>query len=308
MIFFYNTTGCHEISFASVGTEHAVDTDVFCAPRRLRTRVSFSNNLIGRTTLGDDRLSFSMCSDNVSYVRCAVRFIVPGPTSIIFSTVSIPYRTPLTPTVNTPSTGISSQEGLAAFSSAIYGDTGRACTDFYTSCRDWIVPPSSDPLIFWPPPAEIPKFDTENTNVYAEYFNATSAQPLEKTLTAVIVLAVGTQRYYSPSELDEVSLSLLFVTNELGETPQLPNDAPDLNAEQTQASPNLYLSTISLASFPELDLADLCNETRYQALQNVVDTELTTILNTDSLDTIQFHKVFFFFENNKKETCKQARN
>ena len=282
--------GCHQVSFATTALEVDPDPDVYCLPRDTESAVLFDNSILARWTFGDDRTTFSVCSDSVSYVRCSVQFWVPGPTSVIFSTVSIPFRTPLTPTVNTPSVGRVSQEGLTAMSSVLFGESGLSCADFYSDCFDWIVPPISDPLIFWPPPSQLPKFDTLGTNVFRNYFEATNAQPLEKTLIGVFALTAGSTEVYSRSRLDKVSIALTFVTNELGETPALLNNAPDLHPK-TQSSPSGYLSTISFDSFPVVDLAGLCDETSYEALQTIVNEELAEILDSESLDSTEFHKV-----------------
>ena len=249
--------------------------------------------MITRITTGDDRFTFSVCSEDVSYLRCAAQFWVPGPSSLIFSTVSIPYRVPLAPTTTTPSAGITYQEGITAVSSGIFGIGSSPCSDFNSVCKEWIVPPISDPLIFWPPPPQIPKIDTENTNVYQDYFDATNAQPLDNTLIIVLTLKAGTQVIYERSELDKVAMAIMYVTNEFGEPPLLPNNAIDLN-EKTQASPSQYLSTISLSSFPVVNLAELCDQTSYDTLQNVVNSQLTEILESDSPQTIEFHKVCLF--------------
>ena len=213
---------------------------------------------------------------------------------MIFSTVSVPIRTPLTPTADTPAASFSYQQSLSAITSSLLGKYNLPCADFYLYCYSWAVPSLSDPLIFWPPPSQLPKFDKEGTNLFEDYFNAMNAQPLEKTVTGVFVLKVGTRELIPRSELNEVSVVLTYITNEFGETPQLPNNSPDAN-EKTQASPSQYLPTISLESFPVVNLADLCNSTNYDNLQNIVSSELEQILDADSLETIEFHKVYFFF-------------
>ena len=305
--FFWDVTGCHQVSFAVVATVPDPDPESFCLPRDTSSPISFDNALAARWTRGDDRVSFSMCSDTVSYVRCSVLFWVPGPISVIFSTVSIPLQTPLTPTANTPSASFSYQQSLTAMSPLAFGDktVGRVCADFFGGCYNWLVPPISDPLIFWPPPSQLPKFDNEGTNVYGDYYKAMNAQPLDKTLIGVFILTVGTREIIPRSRLNEVSMALTYITNELGEAPQLPNNAPDGN-EKTQASPSQYLPTISLESFPVVNLADLCDETNYDNLQNVVNSELEQILASDSLETIEFHKVcFLFFFKTKRGELKE---
>ena len=298
LLFFWNPSsflGCHEVTFAATGTESSLvaDVDIFCLPRDITTTVRSRNSLHGRWTFGDDRLGFSMCSNNVSYLRCSARFWVPGPTAIIFSTVSIPLRTPLIASANTPASGFTSQEGLTAITFSIFGVLGPLCADIYHACRNWIVPAITDPLIFWPPPSQVPRFDIK-TNVYGEYFNATGAQPLPRTVIGVVLLTVGAFELFPLSQLNNISMSFLSVTNELGEIPMLPNNAVDLTESQSQASASLYMSTISLSSFPRVDLSDLCNETRYNVLQSVVTSEIEEVLGSDSLEEIQHHTVFFF--------------
>ena len=161
--------GCHQVSFAATELEFGGDPDMYCLPRDPTRRTESENSIMRRWTTGGDRLTFSMCSDIVSYVRCSVRFWVPGPSSVIFSTVSIPLRTPLVPSVETTAASLSYQEGLGSMSAQIFGETGTSCADYFGSCDVWTVPPISDPLIFWPPPAQLPKFDTLGTNVYQNY-------------------------------------------------------------------------------------------------------------------------------------------
>eukprot|EP00008_Paramoeba_atlantica_P010747 CAMPEP_0201480978 /NCGR_PEP_ID=MMETSP0151_2-20130828/5324_1 /ASSEMBLY_ACC=CAM_ASM_000257 /TAXON_ID=200890 /ORGANISM="Paramoeba atlantica, Strain 621/1 / CCAP 1560/9" /LENGTH=1727 /DNA_ID=CAMNT_0047862983 /DNA_START=164 /DNA_END=5347 /DNA_ORIENTATION=+ len=284
--------GCHQVSFAATQTRFGADTDLICIPKDISATVGGTgNSLIARLTTGDDRVTFSVCSENVSYVRCYSSFWVPGPVYIIFSTAAIPHQTPLTSSATTPAASISYQEGLSAMAVTVFGDrtAGRRCAGYFRGCYNWVVPAISDPLIFWPPPSDIPKIDTEGTNVYGNYFNATNAQPLEKTLIGVFALRAGTTDVIPRSRLSEASVALMSVTNNLGEPPQLPNNAFDVN-EKTQASASQYLPTISLASFPIVNLADLCNETNYDNLQNVIDSELELILASDSLVTIEFHK------------------
>ena len=297
--------GCYQVSFAATELEFGGDPDIFCLPRDPRVAIENGNSLIQRWTTGGDRLTFSMCSDAVSYVRCSVQFWVPGPSSVLFSTVGIPFRTPLLPSVNTAATSLSYQESLGSMGAQIFGDatTGTSCADYFAGCNVWTVPPISDPLIFWPPPSELPKFDLFGTNVYQNYFKAMSAQPLQRTFIGVIALTVGTTKVFPRSQLGDISVALTYVTNQFGEAPVLPNNAFDLN-EKGPASPSVYLSTISLSSFPVIDLAKLCDETSYETLQNVVNGELTEILATDLLEPIEFHKVccdlitqfFFYFE------------
>ena len=292
--------GCHQISFAATELVSSIDPDIYCLPRNTNSLLQFDNALIGRWTTGGDRLTFSLCSDIVSYVRCAVQFWVPGRTSVIFSTAPILVQTPVTPTADTPAASISYQQSLGSMAPAIFGETGTSCSDFFGGCTYWTVPPISDPLIFWPPPAQLPKFDMLGTNVYHNYFEATNAQPLQRTYIGVIALTAGTTEVFSRSRLNEMSVALISLTNELGEAPVLPDDAFDLN-EKTQTSPSFYLPTISLSSFPVVDLAELCDETSYQTLQSVVNDELTTILETDSLELIEFHKVCFNSNLRRKE-------
>ena len=251
---------------------------------------------MSRWTLGGNRAYFSMCSDVVSYVRCSVTFWIPSVANIIFSTVSIPQRLPLDPSANTPATSFSYQASLNAMTPAEYGTQGNTCGGFFPAfCGFWMVPSLSDPLIFWPPPPQLPKFDTQGINIYGKYYNATSAQPLKRTLTGVIVLVGGgVGLVFSRQQLEHLSITLLHVTNELGEPPMLPDDAHDSN-EKTASSPSRFLPTIALSSFHEVDLSELCNPTSYNQLQSVVNDELTQILESDSLETIEFHKVCFFF-------------
>ena len=163
-----------------------------------------------------------MCSDTVSYVRCSAQYFSTWPAKLIFSTVAIPFRIPLTPTVDTPAVSVTSQEGLSAVAPAFFGQIGIPCADLVWGCSHWIVPPLADPLIFWPPSSQFEKFDTLGTNVYEEYFVASNAQPLEKTVTGVFVLSNELLEGFPRSQLDEASIVLLFITNELGEAPVLP--------------------------------------------------------------------------------------
>ena len=147
-----------------------------------------------------------MCTDEISYVRCAANFWFPGSVSVIFSTVSFPHQTPLAPSEDTPAVSITYQEGLTAVAPVIFGQAGTTCSDFYSSCYSWIVPPISDPLIFWPPSSQLPKIDTESTNVYRFYYDAMKLHPLDKSLIAVIVLSTEEQVVFPRSRLDELSL------------------------------------------------------------------------------------------------------
>ena len=290
-------SGCHQVSFSATGRRFGIDTDISCLPRDSSIPVT-GNTLIARFTTGDDRISFSICSDTVSYIRCLSKFWVPGPTYVIFSTASIPLRTPLAATADTPAASLSYQESLDAMTAVVFGDrtAGRPCGGFFRNCFNWLVPPISDPLIFWPPPPNVPKFDTEGTNVYENFYLATDAQPLQNSLVGVFVLRAGLREVIPRSRLQEVALSFTSITNELGEAIQLPNDSPDIN-DKTQASPSQYLANIAVSSIPIIDLADFCSESSYDNLQGFINSELELILNSDSLVTIEFHKVcFLFFE------------
>ena len=314
-----NVLGCHQVSFAATELEFGGNPDMYCLPRDPTQQTEAGNSIMQRWTTGGDHLTFSMCSDDLSYIRCSVRFWVPGPSSVIFSTISIPFRTPLVPAVDTAATSLSYQKGLGSMSAQIFGVTGTSCADYFLSCDVWTVPPISDPLIFWPPPAQLPRFDMLRTNVYQNYFEATNAQPLQRTFIGVIALTAGPIEVFPRSQLNDISVALTYVTNELGKTPTLPNNAFDVN-EKGSASASAYLSTISLSSFPVVDLSELCDETSYQTLQSVVNDELAIILETDSLETIEFHKVcfnsnlrgtllffLFFFENKKTKHNKSEK-
>ena len=285
--------GCHQVSFAAIEMEFGGDPDLYCIRSDTSGRVEVGNSLMRRWTTGGDRVTFSMCSDDVSYVHCSVRFWVPGPSSVIFSTISIPFRTPLTPTANTASASISYQQSLGAMTAQIFGEIGEGCGDFFAGCNSWTVPPISDPLIFWPPPPQLPRFDMLGNNIFGDFFELANVQPLPRTFIGVIVLSTAATEVIPRSRLNDISVAFIYVTNELGEPPVLPNNAFDLH-EKTPSSASTFLSTISLSEFPVLDLAKLCDETSYDSLQNVVDEELAVILETDSLETIEFHKVFFF--------------
>ena len=288
--------GCHQVSFSGTLEEKGPFVDIHCMPKDTNQITFLSNSLISRYSRGENRVSFSMCSDVVSYVRCGITFWNPGRTHVIFSTVSIPLLIPLAPpSANTPSASFSYQEALSAMSPALFGIPGMNCGDFFPAvCRAWMVPSTSDPLIFWPPSPQLPKFGTEGINVYEQYYNAIGAQPLKNTLTAVILLAIDSSVVFPRNQLEQVSLALLSITNELGEVPELPNNAFDLN-EKTPASPSQYLATIPLSSFTQINLSELCDQTRYERLQIIVNDELSEVLESDSLETIQFYKVCCFF-------------
>ena len=176
----------------------------------------------------------------------------------------------------------------------MFGDTeSNPCADFFSRCSSWVVPSISDPLIFWPPPSQLPKFDTEGNDIYQLYSGLANIQPLKNTITLPIALRVANQDIFDRSRINDLSVAALFLTNEAGEHVQLPNDAPD-NDQKTKASPSLYLSTISLPTLTEINIAGLCDETAYDNLQNLINDELSVILDSNSLTTIEFHKVFIF--------------
>ena len=165
-----------------------------------------------------------MCSDVVSYVRCSSTFWSPGRTHVIFSTVSIPLSIPLAlPSANTPSASFSYQEALTAISPALFGISTPNCGDFFFGfCTSWLVPSISDPLIFWPPSAQLPRFDTQETNVYEQYFDALAPQPLKNTLTFVLILSVDSSVVFPRNQLELISLTFMALTNEFGEGPGAP--------------------------------------------------------------------------------------
>ena len=290
---------------AFTGLENSVDPDLFCLPKDTSATVSLGNSILTRWSFGTDRVTFPLCANDVSYVRCSLRFWFAGPASIVFSTVAQPVMTPLTPNANTPSASLTFQEGLTAFSSTRFGVVeSLPCADFFYGCSDWIVPPISDPLVLWPPAAHLPRFDIDR-NVYGEYYNATNAQPLKNTMIGVIGLVVGSTVIYPRDQLDEIAVVLVFITNELGEVPILPNNVIDLNPK-TQASPSQYLPTISLSSFDEVDLSTKCNQKSYNQLQGYVNEQVAEIFDSGSLEEIEFHKVCIFFLLKKTKHSKKV--
>ena len=280
--------GCHQVSFATIAKASFIAA-FYCHSKDPNIAMTFTNSVFSRWTLGENRMTFSMCSDTVSYVRCAMTFWIPGLTHVIFSTVSIPGSIPLDPNANTAAASFTYQEALTAIVPSAFGIGPHGmCGDFGSRlCRHWMVPSLSDPLIFWPPPPQLPWLDT-GTNVYGEYYNNSGVAPLKNTVTTVIVMAAEGITYFSRDQLDQISLTLLYITNELGEPPVLPNSQSALFASQ-------YLPTITMSSFPQIDLSELCNQTSYDRLQSVVNNELTEILESISLETIEFHKVRCFF-------------
>ena len=76
--------------------------------------------------------------------------------------------------------------------------------------------------------------------------------------------------------------------------PALPNNGFDLN-EKTAASPSQYLPTIAVSSFPQVDRSELCDQTNYDRAQTLVDDQLAEVLESESLEAIEFHKVCCFF-------------
>ena len=186
---------------------------------------------------------------------------------------------------------------MSAVAAVIHGQAGTGCSDFLGICNFWQVPSISDPLVFWPPSPELPKIH-DIDNVYKEYFLSTDAQPLEKTLTLVVVLTSGSEVIYTRDQFDQIALSFNFITNELGETPNLPSNSPDLN-EKTPHSPSVYLPSIVLSDFldDEIDITKLCDHESYEQIQDIVKDQIERTLATDSLTDIEFHKVcnFLFF-------------
>ena len=240
--FFFLVTGCHHVSFTTTVPRTKVEAAPHCLPKDINSPLFLTNSLMTRWSLQDARLSFSVCSDVVSYVRCATTWFIPGLTHTIFSTVAIPLSIPLAPNANTPAASFSYQDALNALAPAVYGERKVVCGGFFPGfCGDWMVPSLVDPLIFWPPSPQLPKLDTEGINVYGEYYNATDAQPLERSLTIVIVMKSGPTEFFSRDQLDQMSLSVLFVTNELGESPELIDNSFDAN-EKTSASPQSILA------------------------------------------------------------------
>ena len=173
----------------------------------------------------------------------------------------------------------------------VLGTTKSTC--WPTECKLTIVPPLSDPLIHWPPRMTILS-DTHSTDLYGLYYNETNVHLLKKTLVGVIPLTVEKVVYFDRSELDDFSVILSYITNELGEPPLLPNNGLDFSNKTHKASSSTYLPTISFSSFT-LDHGPLCNKTNYDSLNDLVKLELARVQNTSSLNFLQFHKVSYFF-------------
>ena len=173
----------------------------------------------------------------------------------------------------------------------VFGTRKGGCY-FNSECKVVLVPPLSDPLIYWPPRLGT-LMDSQNTDLFQLYYDETDVQLLKKTLVAVIPLTVEKDVYFDLSDLDDYSLILSKITNELGESPLLPNDGPDLN-DKTQASPSSYLSSISLSSFP-VDQKSVCDKTNYDTLNDLTKLVLEDVQNTTSFPSLQFHNVFLFF-------------
>ena len=111
------------------------------------------NSLIGRTTKGENRLSFSACFDEQTIVHCSVVPLTPSLVHMIFSTVSLvfpfffffsfffflflsiflfippitqPWRVPLQSEI---ATSLAYQEALTSASAVVFG-TAQVCFSF----------------------------------------------------------------------------------------------------------------------------------------------------------------------------------
>ena len=150
-------SGCSTVSVSVSVPDTTTDTDLYCLPSDPTQPVGSLNFILGRSTIGDDSVTFSACFPTQSYVHCLAQNVIPGEAYFVFSTMVEPFRKALsTPTA----ASLSYQEGLGAAAAVTFGTEQTHCMNYYASCYEWISTPTTDPLIFFPPASSLPKFNS----------------------------------------------------------------------------------------------------------------------------------------------------
>tara|TARA_R110002050_G_scaffold294875_1_gene453149 strand:- start:757 stop:2100 length:1344 start_codon:yes stop_codon:yes gene_type:complete len=149
--------GCHTVTLTAVGTAGQVQPDIFCLPVDNSRYPTPENSLVSRQRDGSDSLLFVGCyEEEVTYISCSLISEKVGQVALIWSTQAKPLQTRIE---DTQPGGMPMTQGLGAVQAVKLGpgETHDACNDYYFNCLSWLVYPLSEPLPYWPPPADTPK-------------------------------------------------------------------------------------------------------------------------------------------------------
>jgi hypothetical protein len=102
--------------------------------------------------------------------------------------------------------------------SYLISDFQAYCADVHIGCNDWLIPPSSNPIIFFPPPSALPLFNLER-DVFNYYGDILQQITYDDEIILVTQLSVGGVQVHDRNSLSGVSFSffhfLLFYSSSI---------------------------------------------------------------------------------------------
>jgi len=119
-------------------------------------------------------------------------------------------RTPISSDV--PHTSLTSQDGIGAAMAIVFGNDVYTCMDIYQYCYNWIVPPLTDPLLFFPPSPRWTGLTDVTADFQEKFVSSGLSQPTGNGNILYFVFAFSIENS-SPitRDISKVKSSLLIV-------------------------------------------------------------------------------------------------
>ena len=283
--------GCHEISLAAtvVDSREGTDGDLFCHATIPGAEVLYSTSIQARWNTFDDRLYFSACFEEVTYVHCASQVWVPGPIHIMWTSQSIPLRTLLS---SAGAGALAMELGLSAVAGFVEGVENYPCADWNSACFDILTVPTNDPLFAWPPLGDgnlVHGFFEDPLPPLAYQEANLTAPPNPRMIVLVDLVKKGLVLDHAKEALMRNGvISFVTITNIDGEPVQLLDGFVESSPESiTRYLPSIRYQDLNLIA----DDTSLCTYEYFTRQIDLVNDQVALVVEEEELAQVVLYQV-----------------